>query len=378
MIFVFDTTVFVADFWMRGIQFTVFWEGLPRLDAAVRVPHVVVDETINKFAETVTERWNEARRALSKAERLLGQAVGGVCSEGERDALINGFAESFRETLDDRGIVIVDYPEIGHRDLAKKALSRRKPFNKRGAGYRDALIWESVLQLAEAGDDHVVFVTGNTDDFADGDNARLHADLLAELAAGGIDADRVPLLTSLQAVNEKFIKPKLAHLDALADALDDGSHPKFDVTDWLFDNLASALNPFDVELNLVAHDLPPDCGSVMVSAVKDIVQSEVEDLRELPSGRFLAVVSTVAKLGTTVGLSSDDYWRHSEAQELLGNGDHHGVWDATIPIDAEIGVRLELILDQHVATCEAAEVVELSGDHGSINVQSDGSVIVLD
>jgi len=82
------------------------------------------------------------------------------------------------------GFTILPYPDVSHRDVTARALARRRPFDSLGhEGYRDALIWESVLAFARTlARERVVLVSRNSKDFADaaGD---LHADLRRDVAA---------------------------------------------------------------------------------------------------------------------------------------------------------------------------------------------------
>jgi hypothetical protein len=73
---------------------------------------------------------------------------------------------------------------VGHDTLLRRDLETRKPFQQNGKGYRDALNWESLLEhlrnLKETR--QVVFVSANTNDFADENKQKFHASLEAELS----------------------------------------------------------------------------------------------------------------------------------------------------------------------------------------------------
>ncbi len=82
------------------------------------------------------------------------------------------------------GFAILPYPDVPHREVAARALARRRPFDGLGHdGYRDALIWESVLALARTlPRAQIVLVSRNDKDFADV-TGTLHADLRQDVAA---------------------------------------------------------------------------------------------------------------------------------------------------------------------------------------------------
>ena len=85
---------------------------------------------------------------------------------------------------------ITPYPDISHEIIARRALDRRKPFDVRGHnGYRDTLLWISVLSAAT--DSKVMFVSDNSADFAKNKQmpTELADDLLKDLTAAGHGED---------------------------------------------------------------------------------------------------------------------------------------------------------------------------------------------
>jgi len=39
-----------------------------------------------------------------------------------------------------------DYADISHADIVTRDLKRRKPFQQNGKGYRDTLLWETIVR----------------------------------------------------------------------------------------------------------------------------------------------------------------------------------------------------------------------------------------
>jgi hypothetical protein len=147
------------------------WRKLERAaeDGAARLclPAVVVDEVLahkrNRFKPEVA-RAIEAVRALAAGEPRAGYAI-------------------------------LPYPAVDHRTVVARALARRRPFDAKGRnGYRDALIWETVLELARGlSEGRVLLCTRNSKDFGE---RGLHADLRAEVASLAVP---VELLTQVSA-----------------------------------------------------------------------------------------------------------------------------------------------------------------------------------
>jgi predicted nucleic acid-binding protein len=156
-------------------------DGWRRLCAAARagrvsvgIPEIVVDELVahrtNRHqpdvadAITALAAWRDGR-----AERLVDKLLGGGA-----------------------GFELLPYPEVTHRAVAARALARRRPFDRLGHdGYRDTLVWETVLALARSRPGaHVVFVSRNSKDFAAevSPGAPLHPQLRDDVATLGAGA----------------------------------------------------------------------------------------------------------------------------------------------------------------------------------------------
>ena len=136
---------------------------------------------------------DDARRALSRlgAELLMPREV----TDLEIDHAVTLFDERLRSMLMTRGEVL-PLPEIDHLSLVEAILTRRKPFSESERGYRDALIWHSVLEAAATGP--VVFVTNNHKDFFAPDRLRLADDLVADMAHAGIDPQHIRPILDLE------------------------------------------------------------------------------------------------------------------------------------------------------------------------------------
>ncbi len=108
-------------------------------------------------------------------------------------------AEYLTERLARAG-TILPIRAVPHEQLVRRASKRRRPFNEHGSGYRDALIWESVCDLASVGP--IVFLTQNSRDF--GASTELYEDLQADLIERGVPAGHVILESTLTRIIESI------------------------------------------------------------------------------------------------------------------------------------------------------------------------------
>lgn len=309
---VLDTSVIVSDYSMSGVGFEVLLGGMPRVAASLNIPRVVFEEVVNKYSEAVEERWTAVDSALRAAHRILPQEIGTLAPREELSSAVETYRATLKTRLLEHGSIDADYPNVGHQELVSRALQRRKPFSKKGAGYRDSLIWEAVLRCAKDTGDDTAYVSLNTSDFADA-NLRLHPDLQADVEARGLRADQVRFFPSLQALNNTLIVPALEKLDAVRDKLNQGSNSQFDLRAWLHKSLEELLDGEQVKW--VCHDLPPGCGRLSVSE-HTIVDVDVDDVRLVRPHSLLIRCDASLKLSTRVSLSSNDYDNHKEARDL--------------------------------------------------------------
>lgn len=163
------------------------------------VPEVVLLELSRQWHEEAQEKSTEALTAVKKlneslVEFDLGQVEIDTPTPG-RTAFYAHAENLFRS----KRVEIPPPPEVSIRDLLSKEIDVRKPFDRQGTGFRDALIWETVRELCgNLGDPStpVVFVTSNHTDFCSKKGGGLHPDLRQDLTASQA-LDVVPSLHHL-------------------------------------------------------------------------------------------------------------------------------------------------------------------------------------
>ena len=184
------------------------------------VPRVVLSEVINSYEEREVTKLE----ALNKARAVIREMRGPRASEGEFAGQLKpqaGYRAHLTEVIENAGAQLVDLPDVAHRELVERSLKRQAPFDSSGKrGYRDALIWHNVLEVARSGD-AIVFATADGD-FREGEESdRLNKHLIRDLRERGIDPGRFTLVRTLTEVVERVLEPAKYMLDALDDQLAD-------------------------------------------------------------------------------------------------------------------------------------------------------------
>jgi predicted nucleic acid-binding protein len=193
-----DTNVLVANF-RPSNAFGLLLEGARSEQIELVVPELVLQEAAVKYRENVGARVAELEKSIARLKRVdVEVSISNVPDPG---ALAVRYEAELRRSLKAAGAIVASLPAVGHDQLLSRALARRKPFKAGGAGYRDALIWETVLEQVRVSRS-LVFCTMDVSDFGDRaagpDEERLAEELGDELEQCGLVRDAVTLTTDLK------------------------------------------------------------------------------------------------------------------------------------------------------------------------------------
>jgi hypothetical protein len=211
-----DANVLVENF-RPSNAFKLLLEGARTGQLVLVVPELALKEAANKFRERIWERVKDIDQAVAKT-LALGVACG-VEPDLEPDAEAIRYEHGLRRTLAEVHAVVPPLPDVSHDTVVQRALERRKPFNRGGSGYRDALIWESVLDQARSRE-AVIFCTRDRTDFGNSeDPPALAADLVADLANSGLGPDSVTLALDYRALVNRLVDVERVAVDEVERAL---------------------------------------------------------------------------------------------------------------------------------------------------------------
>lgn len=354
-----DSTAYRADFRLKGNAFRIFLPALGKIGARLLLPKVVLEEVVNGFREQA-EQLATRITALSNDARRLGLAP---CA-GKTPDIDSEVARYRSYLLKELGAELIDLPSIPHGELLDRALQRRKPFNNQGAGYRDALIWQNVLDLLKSSKEEVCFVTGNRRDFWD--DKGLHLDLGADMLAQTIPTQRLRLYERIEDLNAELITPNLQRLDEAFLEIAAGSWGTFQLSTWIQEHLADTIQ--DEDLVQTLSSLQDQGAHVFGIKIKKVKSAELDDVRSIPAGKVL--VSATAKVEAEVGVSVDwgAYLRSAEIREFVGDSDEpfQSLWTDQL---LDVYVKFSLVVDAQTHQVVSAQIDEIEGDAGSVTLQ---------
>jgi len=158
---VLDANVFIADYWLRSVSSVLLKDFLKKTNATLVVPKVVFEEVVNHHEEDLKKVKSDIHRMLRGAGRLVRNVKGQedsieAISKQSRDEPYRNFLSSELKSLN---AMIVDYSDIPHSEVVGRDLRRRRPFQESGKGYRDTLLWETILRNCIKENAVTVFIT---------------------------------------------------------------------------------------------------------------------------------------------------------------------------------------------------------------------------
>jgi hypothetical protein len=229
-----DSTVIYSDPRLRRAYFRLIRKHAAAGRFQIAVPEIVVQECAKKFEVRSEDAYSRMQKHAAVIETLGLPTV--IPDEATREAAVRDYESEFRQTLAEPGCRVAPIPEVPHSELVPKAVAKSKPFGPKGTGYRDALIWETVLEEAKAA--RVAFITNNTDDFCNQDATALADDLLGQLRPLGLPRHRITWYPDLKS----FIEAEIPAIDRVLEEARDRTANDQIFKSSMFDLISIAAN----------------------------------------------------------------------------------------------------------------------------------------
>lgn len=251
-----DTNIAIqeAHFFRKkgGLELVSF---LKASGAKLLLPEVLRSEYVKNFGELARSIRGEAEKELSKLETMWGRRLGWLLPE---EGFWQQQATSILEQLDEFTVAI---PQTDALLLAAalRSMENRAPCSKTDHGFKDCLIWESVLSVAAGSDlriltrDKAFYETDKSNRLAP--SMALEADALAIVVTAyngrdqlGKEAGRSPLVALLEDLSADHKDLQLSKLSTF----EPEDHP------------ARVLPEAGHAVEATVPDLPPACDAVVV------------------------------------------------------------------------------------------------------------------
>ena len=309
------------------------------------VPHLALREAVNRWRFEVKKRYDKFLGARQDLVKLVPGHTWRF-DPLDRDDATDRLLEDLAAALAAAGVGMPATPEADHEELIQWALARRQPFDEQGSGYRDALHWHIVRELANQGHD-VALVSDDRRAFAERreEGAPLAATLAEDVSGDG----RVSLYSDLsQAIDDLgLVQP--AALEATQAVLD---RYKGEFAELLRDRLVLELaHPVHV---WVTRELvnPFIASRASLGIAFQALEARVQEARRTDDGRLEASVVLTVRQHVTVSIP--------EASASRTKGRVSFVDDDGVGVDFEARVEHSclVVLDPMTDRIVSAEVLE--------------------
>ena len=359
---VLDSGILIRDFRMESPSFQAFLSQHANAGHQFIMLDLVRDEVLNKYQEFLQQQKADIDTGIHGIRLKTGRNIATPISNDDITQMCNDYAALLNEKLETFRATILEYPSIPHKKVVMRALQRKKPFDPEGhKGYRDALIWESILSLAASEPVTIAFVCLNPRDFADKNTRLLHQTLQEEISNLNNEHGDVIYFPDLESFVSTEIEPYLQMVDELIPEITGEGYKGFDLPNFTLNDLYEfiqyeTLEPRDI-------DLPRSFEELQISSIEDVNGIENVVIHPLFGSNLLISYEASASVGFTFLIEHAAYFDISD--ELLEKIE---VWNSDwneyyrmcwVQLD-DIVMEIKLIFNKESATVQSAELVNIS------------------
>lgn len=341
VIIIVDTTVTFVDVMMRTTNWVHLLTLCRHSQLRLVVPDVVLRETVRHWQGQAIEAVELANARLDGIphNKVRLEGLGLDASQLPPPARVTTppdhrmFESATRERLSLVGAVVLPVPSrVDIEAVLQRDIARKKPFDSKGRGFRDTLIWETIKDVAfESGDgDTIYFVTDNSGDFC-GDDGKLAPELLAEVPDPAAAARLIQVKDLDTLIASAEVAPMVAGLTKSND----------DVASLFTTFLARARAGRPSEPNEQGDDHEQQTVNEIVraavlTAAEELVGEDVEAAYEAPYGdSFLSLIPSEVEEPSISSIEPDESTIEWQTYDTYD--------DTTFLIRAEVVADIELV-----------------------------------
>ena len=181
------------------------------LDIKFYIPEIVIDETLNNYNKRIHDLVNTIRNKQRELDKKLNEENPKIPYDFERK---NKEYREFIQACFSSPNKIIVYPVNSHKDIAKRAMMRIRPFrqvNENVVGYRDTLIWLTILDIVKQEKNaDIYYISNNSKDFCEKKGMdELHTHLKNEIDSVIDHTSNFYMFLNIDTFFEEVIKPDI-------------------------------------------------------------------------------------------------------------------------------------------------------------------------
>ncbi|MBA2960710.1 MULTISPECIES: PIN domain-containing protein [Ramlibacter] len=317
-----DTNIFHNHWYLDAAPWRYLFHYLNNEGHALLISRVVIEEVQNLRERRLPSAYKALEQAAAEWTRLTRQQIELPASQehGNYDlaSLLSGRVDRLK---------ILEYEGLSHRTIVSRAMAQKRPFREKEKGYRDTLIWMSLVEYLKLNkvDRKIAFITENVSDFFGADGKRLHEDLVEDLTAHELEdlVEPYPRMSTFVKANINRNEHVLdygrtmsefhRYVEAAVKDLIEGGDARFvrALERHLFpgSNVLAHVSPISVRIREGVEDFDLDStsdlenGEVFVACTFDLRRVDLE--MDIPVSDYYANSSAIQEKGELYGVNVD-------------------------------------------------------------------------
>ena len=291
---VLDANAIIGDGFGDGFATRELLSRAETLGYHLYIPQVVLDEVVEHVSKHLASKIDSVADDLRTISGWLGRELDSPVKDIDHSKEAELFRERLTTTFAAASGKIPGYPKRSHEEIARRAIQRIRPFNDKGSGYRDTLIWLTILELAYQAEDKIILVTNDNDFRHHKQSNDLHHDLIDDLEGLENPTEKVILTRSISDLMKQHIHPSVQ--------LTFAKNP-LETLYVLGFNVQQAINGGIQSAYVNAYWNPRDfcsqweCESAILDSVEELSNLNAVGVREAPGEKF-SISITCDLIGT--------------------------------------------------------------------------------
>lgn len=344
-----DTAVLLEDLSLRSATLGVLISARERLSLDVVVSAVSLDEASQHRIRDIRSAFASACDSVDALTRLSGlPKVATPVPSTDVESAIASVRPRLLARLTELKVTVLPYPAVSHEQIVARIGDRRIPFRKDERGYRDYLIWRSLLERI-ASPNTIAVITPNWRDFASGED--LAKDLTVELPSG-CAAHWYP---TVNAFNEAEVLPRLSRVTELETRLTKDEP----LQEALLEAVSSVLDRPRLRRTLYA---PSSTDLEEIRSFQLLPQPTIDSVTQLATGEYAVALDVELEADVSFGgeyEAIDRIERHHFGRSLPYDTEDWQYRSTEVSLGATVSAQVVLAADLSVAS---ASVLDVSWD----------------
>lgn len=214
-ILILDTNVLYNDWYMKQAHIVSLEIFVRNDELQIVIPEVVLIELKNKFKYYLKKHISDLNKSKIPFQRLVDFEIK-TPSETHLDSLFEKYCQHLDSRLRKLQVEIIRVPNTTHSIILDRIYTCKKPFKKPDLrkdkinfgdqGYKDYLIWESILKHLISKKDNIVFFISNDNAFFNSNESDLHEDLYKDLDSLKISRNNIHHFSNLNSFYGYYIE----------------------------------------------------------------------------------------------------------------------------------------------------------------------------